>query len=148
MMFLIVMVVCTAVAFGLFQWARSGALFWEIHDISKHRYSSSDAADAENKAESAQKSIQRMETTLDRLLKSSFRVMGIVALCVWFFVMFSLIMDLLGLDWIGSSANRALGSPTARARTGSWSGSSGVRNAPARSGRPSTAENVRNFRWQ
>ena len=123
--------------FGLVQWARSGAVLWNIHELTKYRHgSSSGAADLvemdrqerARKRETLRKSVQLMEITMDELLKSSFKVLGVVALFVWLFVAFTVFVDLLGFNWWqdrpGFSNNRVIGNPTARAwqRSGSGSG--------------------------
>ena len=108
---------------GLVQWARSGAILWDVHRL-LHHGAPPDAEDkeerlrGETRKESLKKSVQSMEMTMDGLLRSSFKLLGILALCVWIFVVFSVIADMMGLDWLDRlsfSANRVLGSPTVRA---------------------------------
>ena len=110
--------------FGLVQWARSGALLWDIHRLMHH--GSTSAADGmeggikeeARRKESLKQSIQKMEITMDGLLRSSFKLLGVLALCVWIFVMISVVADMAGLDWLDRlsfSANRILGNPTVRA---------------------------------
>ena len=79
---------------------------------------------------------------MDGLLRSSFKVLGILGLCVWAFVTFSLIVDMLGLNWLDRlsfSPNRIVGNPTARSGRsgfgsfGSGSGRSGGRGDTFRS---------------
>ena len=145
--------------FGLVQWARSGAILLDIHRLLKDGLSQ-DAADSdtivlqsEPKQKASQKellhrSIQRMEMTTDGLLRSSFKVLGILALGMWIFIIASVLVDMLGLDWMGRlsfSANRVIGSPTARsARPGL---SNAINNRGSGATRPSRAENARNFRF-
>ena len=139
MQFLLV-VVGIAFLFGLIQWARSGAVLWDIFRFSKHGLPSdaADAADtAETRKETLRKSIQRMEITMDELLRSSFKVLSILALGVWILVVASVVMDMLGLDWLDRlsfSTHRIMGNPTARAsHNNSRSENSGRRNEALRS---------------
>ena len=125
MMFLLV-VVGIVFLFGLLQWARSGAVLWDIHSLLKRGSDlSSDAANTREtgrdetarRKESLNNTVQRMETTMDGLLRSSFRILGVLALCVWAFVTLSLIVDMLGLNWLDRlsfSSNRVIGNPTVR----------------------------------
>ena len=146
MTFLLVVVV-VIFAFGLVQWARGGAMLWDIHLLLKQGGDSSpDAADTREtyrydntrEKESIKTNIQRMEATMDGFLKSSFKVLGVLALCVWAFVTFSLIVDMLGLNWLDRlsfSPNRVVGSPTVRAgRSGSGLNLSAGGGGGARSG--------------
>ena len=132
-MFLVISVVGIVFLFGLVQWARSGAVLWDIYELLKRRHSpSSDTADmeADERHESAhkenvQKSIQRMEVTMDGLLRSSVKVLGAVAICVWIFVAFSFVMDMFGLDWMDRfylSSHRVVGNPAVRSGTGAGRG--------------------------
>ena len=112
---------------GLVQWARSGAILWDIHQLLKHRHSLStdttattemDRREKLSPGETLQKSIQHMEITMESFLRSSIKVLSVLALCVWIFVMISVVVDMLGLDWLDRlsfSTNRLIGSPTARA---------------------------------
>ena len=116
--------------FGLIQWARSGALFLDILHLTKHKdQPSEDAAqtlmdkkEMAREKESLKKSVQNMEKVMDNLLKSSFMVMAILGLCVWFVVVAVVVMDMMDFDWqdrLGflstNRSHRALGSPTTRA---------------------------------
>ena len=131
-MMILLVIVVVVFLFGLFQWARSGAVFWDMHLLLKRGGGPSDPADLTemDRRESARRkevmdsTIQRMETSMDGFLRSSFKVLGVLALCVWMFVTFSLIVDALGLSWLDRlsfSANRVMGSPVVRGRTSSSS---------------------------
>jgi len=134
MLTLLIVIVGIIFLFGLVQWARSGALLWDIYELLKHGHLSG-AAEAgtphENaRKENVQKSIQRMEITMDRLLRSSVKVLGALAICIWLFVAVFFVADMLGLywsDWI-SSPHRATGNPAIRSAAGT------ARSTPARSG--------------
>jgi len=121
--------------FGLLQWARSGALLWDIHQLLKFSQPSStaqtemDRKEVAREKESLQKTVQNMERSMDVFLKSSLKILGILALCVWIFVVAVVVMDMLNLDWLdmhGFSSNRVLGAPSARSSFNSGStGSAG-----------------------
>lgn len=129
MMALIIAVVGIVFLFGLVQWARSGALLWDIYEILKGSRlapsgsgafrSGRSAGDANKEAE---KSIQRMETSMDRLLRSSIKILGGVAVCVWLFLAFSFVADMFGFHWMdrltSTSSHRIVGSPAARSGGG------------------------------
>ena len=104
--------------FGLVQWARSGVLIWGIRHILKRDISTFEK----------EYLVRSMETQMDGLLKSSFKLLGILGLCVWIFVIAAVFMD---TDWsnIIVSANRVIGNPAARA---SFTNESAARNAAAR----------------
>jgi len=141
MLAILIVIVGVIFLFGLVQWARSGALLWGIYEL-LHGHPSSGAAEAEKphqdtRKEEIQKSIRHMELTMDSLLRSSVKVLGFLAICVWLFVAFSFITDMLDLYWTDriSSPNRAIGNPAAR------SAGNVNRSAPARG-------NVRNDRMR
>jgi len=124
MLTLLIVIVGVIFLFGLVQWARSGALMWDIYEL-LHGHQSSGITEAgkpneDARKEDIQKSIQRMESNMDSLLRSSVKVLGILAICVWFFVAFSFVTDMLGLYWTDriSSPNRVIGNPAARSTTG------------------------------
>ena len=148
MMTFLLVTACLVFLFGLIQWARSGALLLDIHRLL--RYGSAPNAEdgaantfreRDGKKESLRQAIQSMEMTMDGLLRSSFKLLGILALCVWIFVVFSVVSDMMGLDWLDRltfSANRVLGNPTVRA--------SGNRNAFNRSNMSSASSRNDRFR--
>ena len=97
--------------FGLVQWARSGAILWDLHqflkrDIPLHA--------STNEKKSLQGIIREMEIKTDGLLKSSLKLVGVLGLCVWLFVIAFVVM---GTDWSNKTtwANHVSGSPTTRA---------------------------------
>ncbi|MDR3230550.1 MAG: hypothetical protein LBT65_03850 [Synergistaceae bacterium] len=139
----LILVVCgITFLFGLVQWARGGAILWDVvwfaRRISGGAENDADG-DADEKKEAARiraaKALREMERMVDGLLRSSFRILGVLALCVWLFVAVSVIVDVLGLDWLDNlsfRANRLWGDPTVRAgygaRTGGGSRSDALRS--------------------
>ena len=129
--------------YGLVQWARGGAALWELRQISRGRKNATaDDSETEEAPDSEirggprrQTSARDLEKLTDVLLRSSFRVIGILAICVWVFVVFSVVVDMLGLDWLDNlsfRANRFWGNPAVRAGT-SGSGGGNSRNNILRS---------------
>lgn len=82
---------------GLVQWARGGAALWSILRLKK---------DAQS-AERAQSEIRRAEKATDHFLRSSFRVIGILAVVMWLFLGLTLVLDLMGVNWIDRISGRA-----------------------------------------
>ena len=116
----LILVVCAMFfLFGLVQWARGGAILWEIAHSSKPKKRASDDLSLEPQVDEAQRmrSVKDLESMTDRLLKSSFRIIGVLALCVWVFVVVTVVLDMLGLDWLDNldfRANRFWGNPPER----------------------------------
>ena len=113
------MIISSAVfLFGLIQWAKSGALLWKIRHMSLNV--------SNNKKGSPQITIQKMETQTDRLLRTSFKVLGALALCVFIFTITTVVMN---IDWSTKkyAAGSVIGSTTERA------GFNGNRNDALRS---------------
>ncbi len=60
------------------------------------------------------------------------RLLGVLAVCVWLFVTVTVVVDMLGLDWLdrlSTTANRFLGTPSDRSVTRG----AAVRNSTLRS---------------
>ncbi|MDR1732301.1 MAG: hypothetical protein LBR61_09455 [Synergistaceae bacterium] len=118
---LILVTVALFFVFGLVQWARGGAALWDVIRLSRFKPAVDEEKDEEDrqKEEARRRStLREMERLTDRMLRSSFKVLGILALCIWFFVVASVIIDALGLDWLDSlsfQANRIWGDPATRA---------------------------------
>ena len=119
---------------GLVQWARSGAVLWDIHLFKQYGQQAdedTEEADArgrvmgrESARDSRQRTIQNMEAMMDEFLRSSLKILGALAICVWLFIMFTVVVDMLGLNWldrVSFSAHRVWGGPTTRAFTRSHS---------------------------
>ncbi|MDR3265222.1 MAG: hypothetical protein LBT15_04325 [Synergistaceae bacterium] len=128
----LILVICGAVfLFGLVQWARGGAILWDIVRFSRRRPGGgkNGAADTDEEKKAAEirsaKAMRDMERMVDGLLRSSFRVLGVLALFVWLFVAASVVIDALGLDWLDNlsfRANRLWGDPTVRSGYATQSG--------------------------
>ena len=120
----ILWIVCTVVfIFGLIQWARSGAVLWDIFHIEENK-------DPEDLAGKQRKelAIQRMERDSDALLRSSFRIIGVLALATWVFLTLTVVFDSLGIDLIDRLSFKARsfwGSPVVRAGNTNTSAAAG-----------------------
>jgi xanthine/uracil/vitamin C permease (AzgA family) len=111
-MTMLVLAACGAVfLFGLVQWARSGAVLWDIFRLVR-------STQTLKEKQAAAERVKNMESLMERLLRSSFRVLGALAAIVWLFVVASVIVDALGLDWLDNvsfQTHRLFGDPTVRA---------------------------------
>jgi type IV secretory pathway VirB2 component (pilin) len=111
-MAMLILVTCGAVfLFGLVQWARSGAVLWDIFRLAEN------SRDPKARQDAAER-MKSMESMMERLLRSSFRVLGTLAVMVWLFVVVIVIVDALGLGWLDGmsfQANRLFGNPSVRA---------------------------------
>ena len=117
---LLLVVFVVAFLFGLVQWARGGALLWDIVRRTPPKGpAGNDASDGDlQKAKLREKeTLQDLESVADRLLRSSLRVLGILALSVWLFIIASVVLDVLGFDWmerLSFRTNQMWGDPTTR----------------------------------
>jgi len=129
----LILVACSALfIYGLVQWARSGTVLWDILQLQKNKQNkpakttivtekkSSEAPRTKKPfvsirdlpSEESNRGDTDIEGVMDNLLRSSFKILGILALGVWVFVIASVIIDSLGLNWldgVSSQANRFWG---------------------------------------
>ena len=97
--------------FGLVQWAYSGAALWSVWNLKKDLRSAS-----RDELEEKEDEIRRTEKRTDQLLMSSFKVIGILAAAMWLFLGLTVVLDLMGINWISTLSSRARtfwGSPAA-----------------------------------
>ena len=98
--------------FGLVQWARSGASLWTLLRLKRGGRPSSPSERIREESE-----IHRAEKLTDQLLRSSFRVICVLALGMWLALGIVVLLDLMGIDWIDRLSTRARtfwGSPVYR----------------------------------
>ena len=88
--------------FGLVQWAYSGAGLWSVWSLKKALRFASRREWAEKEDE-----IRRTEKRTDQSLMSSFKVIGILAAVMWLFLGVTVLLDLLGIDWVSRISARA-----------------------------------------
>ena len=88
--------------FGLVQWAYSGAALWSVWNLKKDLRSAS-----RDELEEKEDEIRRTEKRTDQLLMSSFKVIGILAAAMWLFLGLTVVLDLMGINWISTLSSRA-----------------------------------------
>ena len=99
---LLIIVSLAIFLFGLIQWARGGAALWSLLRLKREARPSNPLKRAWESAE-----IRRAEKATDQLLRSSFRVIGILAIGMWLFLGLTVLLDLLGVDWVSRISARA-----------------------------------------
>lgn len=112
---------------GLAQWARSGAALWSVLRARKSEAPEDGPEQARQNTE-----LRRMERMTDRLLLSSFKVIGVLAVAMWLFLGLTVLLDLMGINWadrISLTARRFWGSPV-------------YNHAPARPNTPSGRNDI------
>ena len=100
---------------GLVQWAYSGAALWSVWSLKKDLRSAS-RDERDELEEKKEDEIRRTEKRTDQLLMSSFKVIGILAVAMWLFLGLTVVLDLMGINWISTLSYRARtfwGSPVA-----------------------------------
>ena len=102
MVILLIIVGLAVFLFGLIQWARGGAALWFLLRLKKDAQPSNPIRRARKSAE-----IHSAEKMTDQLLRSSFRVLGILAIGMWLFLGVTVLLDLLGIDWVSHISARA-----------------------------------------
>jgi len=102
MVILLIIVSLAIFLFGLIQWARGGAALWSLRSLKKDTQSSNPIRRNRKSAE-----IHSAEEMADRFLRSSFKLLGILAIGMWLFLGVTVLLDLLGIDWISRLSSRA-----------------------------------------
>ena len=92
----------TIFLFGLYQWALGGASLWRIFSIRRREkeLSSEEKLDAERE-------VKHLEQTADRTISASLRIIAVLAVLVWAFLGISVLLEMLGINFIGSTFARA-----------------------------------------
>lgn len=88
--------------FGLVQWARGGAALWSILRFKRRSQSADTVERAQEYAE-----LRKAEKETDRFLRSSFKVIGILAVVMWLFLGITVLLDFLNIDWLDRLSTRA-----------------------------------------
>ena len=102
MVILLIIVGVAVFLFGLIQWARGGAALWSLLRLQRDAQPSNPLRRARESAE-----IRSAEKMTDQLLRSSFKVLGILAVGMWLFLGVTVLLDLLGIDWVSRISARA-----------------------------------------
>ncbi len=102
MLMFISFIAMTVFMFGLWSWAQSGSTLWQIFRIKRN--SDFMTYDEKQKAEAE---IKKLETFTDRALRTSLKLIGFMALFVWLFLGVTTVLNMFGVDLIGSLTARA-----------------------------------------
>ena len=88
--------------FGLWQWASGGAALWRIFTLKKLQ---KDLPAEEKRL--AEKEVQQLEQSADRAVSASFRIIAGLMIAVWIFLGLQMLLELFGVNMIGSITSTA-----------------------------------------
>ena len=92
----------TVFLFGLYQWASGGAALWRIFTLRKME---KDLPSEERMQ--AEREVKQLEANADRAVSASFRIIAGLAVAVWIFLGVQMILELFGVNMIGSITSTA-----------------------------------------
>ena len=97
MMVLLAFVAVSVFLVGLYQWALGGASLWRIFTLRKmeHDLPSDERVKAEQE-------VKQLERAADRTISASLRIIAVLAVLVWVFLGLQMILELFGVNMIGS----------------------------------------------
>ena len=87
---------------GLYQWALGGASLWRIFTLRKME---KDLPAEERKQ--AEREVKQLEQSADRTISASLRIITVLAVLVWVFLGMQMILELFGVNMIGSISSTA-----------------------------------------
>ncbi len=87
---------------GLYQWASGGAALWRIFTLRKME---KDLPSEEKRI--AEREVQQLEQSADRAVSASFRIIAGLAVAVWIFLGLQMLLELFGVNMIGSISSTA-----------------------------------------
>ena len=87
---------------GLYQWALGGASLWRIFTLKKMQ---KDLPSEERKL--AEREVKQLEQSADRTISASLRIIAVLAVLVWVFLGMQMILELFGVNMIGSISTTA-----------------------------------------
>lgn len=102
MIILLAFIAVTIFLIGLYQWALGGASLWRIFSLRKMQ---KDLPAEERRL--AEREVQQLEQTADRTISASLRIIAILGVLVWVFLGLQMILELFGVNIIGSISSRA-----------------------------------------
>lgn len=102
MIILLAFIAVTIFLIGLYQWALGGASLWRIFSLRKMQ---KDLPAEERRM--AEREVQQLEQTADRTISASLRIIAILGVLVWVFLGLQMILELFGVNIIGSISSRA-----------------------------------------
>ena len=92
----------TVFLLGLWQWASGGAALWRIFALKKLEKDL--PADEKRLAE---REVKQLEQSADRAVSASFRIIAGLMIVVWLFLSLQMILELFGVNMIGSISSTA-----------------------------------------
>lgn len=100
--YIIAFILATIFLVGLIQWAQGGADLWRIFRLKRREkfLSREEVIEAENE-------VKKLEQSADRTIGASFRIIAVLAVIVWVILGITMILDLLGINWVSSLSTRA-----------------------------------------
>ncbi|MBQ7544215.1 MAG: hypothetical protein IJT02_04645 [Synergistaceae bacterium] len=102
MMVLLAFVGVTVFLIGLWQWALGGASLWRIFTLRRMEKD----LPVEERLE-AEREVRRLEQSADRTISSSLRIIAFLGVFVWVFLGLQMILELFGVNMIGSISTTA-----------------------------------------
>ena len=88
--------------FGLYQWAQSGASLWQIFRLRKMEKDLPAAERAQ-----AEREVKELERNADRRISASLRIIAGLAVFVWLLLGLQMVLELFGVNMIGSITSTA-----------------------------------------
>ena len=100
--FLVAFIAASIFLFGLFQWAQGGASLWQIFRLKRNEKNLT-----RQEKQAAEAEVKKLEQAADRRISASFRIIAILAVLMWIFLGVTMILELLGINWVSTFASRA-----------------------------------------
>ena len=92
----------TVFLLGLYQWASGGAALWRIFSLRKMEKD----LPAEERLQ-AEREVKQLEQNADRTITASFRIIAGLMIAVWIFLGLQMLLELFGVNMIGSITSTA-----------------------------------------
>ena len=102
MMVLFAFIGVTVFLLGLYQWALGGASLWRIFTLRKMQ---KDLPNDERLQ--AEREVKKLEQSADRTISASLRIIAVLAVLVWVFLGLQMILEMFGVNMIGSISSTA-----------------------------------------
>ncbi|MBQ7154625.1 MAG: hypothetical protein IJR85_03590 [Synergistaceae bacterium] len=102
MMILLSFVAVSVFLLGLYQWALGGASLWRIFTLRKMEHD----LPPEERLQ-AEREVKQLEKAADRTISASLRIVAVLAVLVWVFLGMQMILELFGVNMIGSITSTA-----------------------------------------
>ena len=102
MMVLLAFIGVSVFLLGLYQWALGGASLWRIFTLRKMEKD----LPAEERRQ-AEREVKQLEQSADRTISASLRIIAVLAVLVWIFLGMQMILELFGINMIGSISTTA-----------------------------------------